>query len=278
MLQRSDTLAADAVFYVPDDDWYLRADCPRCKGYALGLRVRDPHKRLLAEVRASAFLEGVHSLRCLGCEARARRRGDWPLDRDVWWDPIGSQWMAPADASGGSLPLGIRSYWARQEARAAARALREAGPLPLRVAAEPAEVDPDSYTVFYDAPTGRWLLHAACFDCGGFDLALRTRGRGGVEGATSEALRCLDRLAEEGCPHCRTELERDGLVPDSEEPRLWFDTRAGDWVVWRPLGGPGNGVTLPLDVGAYDADDGQLLRRASELLFGRPWLDLGGAA
>jgi hypothetical protein len=277
MLRRPDTLRPDAIFFAPDaGDWFLDADCPSCHGYRLALRVPDPRKRLLAEVRASAFLEGVHSLTCLGCQARARRRGEVePADElDVWWDPGAGEWMAPvAGSPGTAMPLGVRSYWARQEARAAARVLREGSPLPLRVAAEPRDVEAESCTVFYDTALARWRLRVPCFDCGGFELRLGALGRGNVDAAAAEALRCVERVADEGCPHCRAQKERAGAGDGFEEPRLWYDTTAGDWVVWRPLGGPGNGVTLPLGISRYDVEEGHLLRAASDLLFGRGrWL------
>jgi hypothetical protein len=98
-----------------------------------------------------------------------------------------------------------------------------------------------------------------------------------VETAAGEALRCLDRVADEGCPHCRTGRERDGSGESLEEPRLWYDTTEGEWVVWRPLGGAGRGITLPLGISRYDADESSLLRTASELLFGGGrWLGADG--
>jgi hypothetical protein len=273
MLPRTGTLSPDALFYAPEaGDWFLEADCPSCDGYRLALRVPDPDKRLLAEVRASAFLEGVHRLSCLGCQARARRNGELEPagELDVWWDPDAGEWMGPLPGTPSvAMPLGVRSYWARQEARTAASVLREPGPLPLRVAAEPAEVEPDCCTVFYDPARVRWRLRVACFDCGGFELRLSALGHGNVEAAAAEALRCLDRVADEGCAQCRSARERDGLRGAHDEPRLWYDTSAGEWVVWRPAGDPGHGVTLPLGISRYDADEGHLLRTASDLLFGR---------
>jgi hypothetical protein len=281
MLRRPDTLQPDAVFFAHDEgDWILRADCPRCMGYQLALQVPDPGKRLLAEVRASAFLEGIHSASCLGCHAAARRNGELPpaSELDVWWDPSAGEWMAPLNgAPGAAMPLGIRSYWARQEAQAGARVLRDSGPLSLRVAAEPSELEHDSCTVFYDTVSGRWHLHVACFDCDGFQLRLAALGRGHLETACAEALRCLDRVAGDGCPHCRSHREREETSDMSDEPRLWYDTARGEWVVWRPIGEPGDGITLPLEIARYDADEGQLLRAASDVLFAsRHWLDLDG--
>ena len=212
-----------------EGDWFLRADCPTCSGYRLALRVPDPEKRLLAEVRASAFLEGVHAMtlprlpgrRPAGAASLPPRTsstsGGTPT-RASGWAPCRTM----ADAS---MPLGVRSYWARQEARAAARAMRESGPLPLRVAAEPAEVDDDSCTVFYDMSSGRWRLRVACFDCGGFELRLAALGRGNVETAAAEALRCLDRIGDEGCPHCRSEHERTGSWEASSTSRASGTTR-----------------------------------------------------
>jgi len=49
----------------------------------------------------------------------------------VWWDTDTGQWMAWAQMPGSdaslSLPLGIRTFWAPQEVRAAARAIWSGG-------------------------------------------------------------------------------------------------------------------------------------------------------
>jgi hypothetical protein len=166
-----------------------------------------------------------------------------------------------------SLPLGIRTFWAPQEVRAAARAIWSGGRLPLRVASEPEAVDPDASTIFYDVESGRWRLRTACFDCGGFEIGLTSFGRGAVEAACDEAMGCLDLVAREGCPNCRTSRERDAVRGHGEEPRIWFDTVMRDWLVWQPLESFAEGVTLPLGIGRYDARRAVVYRAAAALLF-----------
>jgi hypothetical protein len=255
-------------------DWSVEASCQRCGGYRMLLQVRDPGHRRLAESRASAFLTRIHARGgCLGCEARTWRNGEGPATGDphVWWDTETGQWMAWARMPGSdaslSLPLGIRTFWAPQEVRAAARAIWSGGRLPLRVASEPDAVEGDASTIFYDIESGRWRLRVACFDCGGFDLALTGFGRGGVEAACDEAMSCLDLIAREGCPHCRTLREREAPEGDEHEPRIWFDTYTRDWLVWQPLEGWPEGVTLPLGIERFDARRATVYRAAAALLF-----------
>jgi hypothetical protein len=166
-----------------------------------------------------------------------------------------------------SLPLGIRTFWAPQEVRAAARAIWSGGRLPLRVASEPDAVDPDASTIFYDVESGRWRLRTACFDCGGFEMGLTSFGRGAVEAACDEAMSCLELVAREGCPNCRTERERKSREHTDGEPRIWFDTLTRDWLVWQPLEDFDGGVTLPLGIGRFDARRAVVYRAAAGLLF-----------
>jgi hypothetical protein len=238
------------------------------------LQVRDPGHGRLAESRADAFLTRIHARGgCLGCEARTWRSGNGPTTGEphVWWDTDTGQWMAWAQMPGSdasmSLPLGIRTFWAPQEVRAAARAIWSGSRLPLRVASEPSAVDPDASTIFYDVESGRWRLRTACFDCNGFELGLTSFGRGAVEAACDEAMSLLELVAREGCPSCRTARERATVPTEDGEPRIWFDTDTRDWLVWQPLEGFDQGVTLPLGIGRYDARRAVVYRAAAALLF-----------
>jgi hypothetical protein len=267
--------AAPAVHWVDEErDWSVEAPCPECGGYRMPLQVRDPEHGRLAASRAEAFLTRIHARGgCLGCEARTWRRGAGPRTAEphVWWDTDTGQWMAWAQMPGSdtslSLPLGIRTFWAPQEVRAAARAIWSGSRLPLRVASEPDAVDPDASTIFYDVDSGRWRLRTACFDCGGFELGLTSFGRGAVEAACDEAMSCLELVAREGCPHCRTLREREAVRHEEAEPRIWFDTITRDWLVWQPLEDFDDGVTLPLGIGRYDARRAIVYRAAAALLF-----------
>jgi hypothetical protein len=269
------TAAAPPVQWMEEErDWSVEAHCEHCGGYRMLLQVRDREHGRLAESRADAFLTRIHARGgCLGCEALSWRNGNGPRTGEphVWWDTDTGQWMAWAHMPGSdaslSLPLGIRTFWAPQEVRAAARAIWSDGRLPLRVASEPDAVDPDASTIFYDVESGRWRLRIACFDCGGVEIGLTSFGRGAVEAACDEAMSCLELVARESCPHCRTLRERGPERNDDDEPRIWFDTITRDWLVWQPLDDFGAGVTLPLGIGRYDARRAVVYRAAAALLF-----------
>jgi hypothetical protein len=264
------------VTWVPDEgDWSVFAPCDDCGGYTMMLQVREPEAIELAGTRAAAFLARIHARGgCLGCEARRWRESPPPASSQpqVWWDTDTGQWMVwaglPGSTDGISLPLGIRTFWAPQEVRAAARALTSGSRLPLRIAATPEEAEGDAAsTIFYDTGSGRWRMRVACPDCGGFELPLTSFGRGAVEAACDEALACLELIAREGCPACRTREERTAWRGDGDEPRIWFDTVSRDWLVWQPLEGAEGGVTLPLGVGRFDARRPLVYRAAAALLF-----------
>jgi hypothetical protein len=269
------TPAAEVTWRPEEGDWSVEAKCADCGGYRMLLQVRDPEGGELAATRASAFLARIHSRGgCLGCEARGWRETPTPRGNDpqVWWDTETGQWMVwtnvPGFQHGASLPLGIRTFWAPQEVRAAARALTSGTRLPLRIAASPDEIDPrGASTIYYDTGSGRWRLHAACLECGGFELPMTSFGRGAVEAACDEALACLELIAREGCPCCRTRTERNAYRGEEDEPRIWFDTFSRDWLVWQPLEGADGGVTLPLGIGRFDARRPLVYRAAAALLF-----------
>ena len=102
---------------------------------------------------------------------------------------------------------------------------------------------------------------------GGFDMLLTSFGRGAVEAACDEAIACLDLIAREGCPHCRTKRERCADRGETEEPRIWYDTVSRDWLMWQPLEGCEDGVTLPLGIPRFDARRALVYRSAASLLF-----------
>jgi hypothetical protein len=265
----------DVTWAPREGDWSVHAPCDECGGYRMLLQVGDATAGELATTRAAAFLARIHARGgCLGCEARNWRANPSPANGEpqVWWDTDTGQWMVwtsvPGAEHGASLPLGIRTFWAPQEVRAAARALTSGSRLPLRIATSPDEIDDDgASTIFYDVGSGRWRLRAACLDCGGFELPLTSFGRGAVEAACDEALACLELLAREGCPCCRTLQERGASRGDEDEPRIWFDTHLRDWLVWQPLDGAEGGVTLPLGIGRFDARRPLVYRAAAALLF-----------
>ena len=268
--------SVDVVWLPAESDWSVQAPCGECGGYRMLLQVPDPEAGDLAATRAAAFLARIHARGgCLGCEAESWRASPAPRrDREpqVWWDTQTAQWMVwtevPGSEHGVSLPLGIRTFWAPQEVRAAARAITSGSRLPLRIATNADEVEDDAAsTIFYDVGSGRWRLHAACPDCGGFQLPLTSFGRGAVEAACDEALACLELLAREGCPSCRSEQERNAERAEDGEPRIWFDTHVRDWLVWQPLEGAAGGVTLPLGIGRFDARRPLIYRAAAGLRF-----------
>jgi hypothetical protein len=271
-----DPTGVDVEWLTDENDWSVFAPCDDCGGYRMLLQVSDADGGELASTRAAAFLARIHARGgCLGCEARSWRESPSPQggQPQVWWDTETGQWMVwtsvPGVDGGASLPLGIRTFWAPQEVRAAARALTSGGRLPLRVATSPDEVHDGhgAATIFYDVRSGRWRLRCSCLECGGFELPLTSFGRGAVEAACDEALACLELLAREGCPSCRTRLERGAGRGEDDEPRIWFDTLTRDWLVWQPLTGTEGGVTLPLGIGRFDARRPLVYRAAAALLF-----------
>jgi hypothetical protein len=271
----AEPLGVEVEWLAAENDWSVNAPCSDCGGYRMLLQVEDPDGGDLAATRAAAFLARIHARGgCLGCEARTWRENPAPQtgEPQVWWDTETGQWMVwtrvPGSEHGASLPLGIRTFWAPQEVRAGARALTSGSRIPLRVATSPDEVEEDgSATIYYDVASGRWRLRSACLDCGGFELPLTSFGRGAVEAACDEALACLELLAREGCPSCRTRQERCALRGGEDEPRIWFDTQLRDWLVWQPLDGADGGVTLPLGIGRFDARRPLVYRAAASLLF-----------
>jgi hypothetical protein len=254
-----------------EGSWLFEAECDDCPGYVLDLRLSDPEGRPTAEARAEAYLRNVHEPACPGCKSRERwKEGTAPRSGiEVWWDAPSGEWFgaAPLHATGSAawLPLGVRTYWARREAEASAAMLLEQG-VPLRVVAHRSEVDPDVFAVLYDPEAGRWVLHAGCAACGGCELRLTPSGREAVERACAQARRCVERISRHGCPHCRSLRERASRREPDAPPTVWYDTFLGEWVAWQPM--PGGGVTLPLGVSRYDADERRLLRAAADFHFG----------
>ena len=249
-----------------EGSWLLEAPCEECAGFVLDLRVSDPTEMSTAQARADSYLRHVHRIACAGCESLERLKSEPPTGEgvEVWWDAASGEWLGSTIVDGTSvcLPLGVRTYWARREAEAAGSMLLERG-VPLRVAAHPAECDPDAYTIFYDVPAGRWALRTACPDCGGCDIRLIARGRGAVARACEQAQGCIERIAATECPNCRTLRERSIERDPDGPPALWFDTVLAGWVAWMPV--EDGGVTMPVGLTRFDVNERQLLLAASGL-------------
>jgi hypothetical protein len=252
--------SSNPVLFRGGDAWFLWVPCPACGGHRLGL---DATGERLARVRAESFLSYARDRFCLGCQSRAWRNDPFrPFDGEnaLWWDVVNEEWMGwhpfPGSLAGVSLPLGIDSFWEQAAAAAAARALTEA-PLPLRIG------DGDGHVsrAFYDGDEGRWKLWASCQDCGGVELPLSGRGRGRVDSACAQAVRCLEFILDEGCPRCSDD-EANG-----PHARIWFDTDASEWMLWQPLAGSDEGITFPLGIARFDTDREVLELTARTLLF-----------
>jgi hypothetical protein len=258
-----------------DASWHLWVQCGRCGGHRLPLDLHEPAARARAEARAEAYLDAAEGA-CLGCEAREwRSRVTPPADGEarVWWDvrEDGGEWMAwqplPGSRGGVSIPLGLRSYWARRAAQVARRALEQVDALPLRIALDPVAVESSVPTAFCAGRPAAWALWVPCFHCGGFELGLGVRGRGQVEAAGERARRCLARLASDGaCPRCVADRHRHRRPP-AGQVALWFDPEAGVWLLWQRLPGTTEGVVLPLEISDYGVSEGDLHRAAADLVF-----------
>jgi hypothetical protein len=183
---------------------------------------------------------------------------------DLWWDTLTWEWMVtvPVGRATMTLPTGVRGYWARAEAHAAALALVDHHGLPIAVSESGRPVQRDNLAVFF--ADDRWRLNVPCFECGGFELALESRRRRAVHRALAEAKGTLLSIGRD-CPGCIAHDERLAAATDSE-PRLWFDPAVGDWVLSHRLRGTPAGVALPLGIGRLDPEPWVLERAAMRLL------------
>lgn len=182
----------------------------------------------------------------------------------MWWDTVSREWMVtmPLGEGTATVPTGVRGFWARAEANAAALAIVDPDGIPLTVSESGPPQDRDRLVAFHDA--GRWRLAVPCFDCGGFDLALEVERRSGVHRALAEAKTALLSIGRD-CPGCVARAERDAAESSEGEPRLWFDPAVGDWVLSQTIGGLG-AVTLPLGVSRLDPEPWVLETAAMRLL------------
>lgn len=119
-----------------------------------------------------------------------------------------------------------------------------------------------------------WWLWSPCAVCGGTELPLGDRGLVAdllmSDGPTDDASRLAGLLREEDaaqcfCPGCETRRRR--LERPGEDPAVWYDTLAGDWVVQVRMPGCPQAVLLPLGVHWFDADWADVYRAASDLAY-----------
>lgn len=245
-------------------DVVMNVECPECGGFAIPLDTPQRAHTVRRQLERSA---------CPGCitmEWRAGRvRGVLP---DMWWDAVTWEWMVtvPVGEHGtATMPTGIRGYWARAEANAAALALVDPAGQPIAISETGRPRERDQLTLFYESE--RWRLAVPCFDCGGFELPLRSRRPSGVHRALAEARDALAAIAHD-CPGCVARSEREAAQLDDAEPRLWFDPAVGDWVISQPVDGMGP-VTLPLGIGRLDPEP-WVLENAAMRVLGQPDDDL----
>jgi len=71
---------------------------------------------------------------------------------------------------------------------------------------------------------------------------------------------------EQPCPACETLRKR--LEPAGEDPSVWYDTAAEDWVVRLPCGGLREGVLMPTGIRWFDAEWSEVIRVAADIAFG----------
>lgn len=240
----------------------VNVECPECGGFAIPLDTPQREHTVRRQLERSA---------CPGCmtvEWRSGRvNGVLP---DMWWDAVSWEWMVTVPIGDGTLtlPTGVRGFWARAQANAAALALVDPDGCPVTISENGRPRDPDQITLFYGGE--RWRLAVPCFDCGGFDLALTVRRPSGVHRALAEAKHALVSIGRD-CPGCVARSEREAAQADGE-PRLWFDPAVGDWVLSQPVSGMGP-VTLPLGIGRLDPEP-WVLENAAMRVLTRPEDDL----
>jgi hypothetical protein len=259
----------DAIFLAGESrDWSLWAACAECGGYALTLHVDRREDWMEAAVRAQAFLSRVHHRTCLRCDARRRRFSRADSEGTMWWDPEAGDWMMDGQMPGGTklmLPLDVKDYWSVPEAAAAAAALTTDGPA-VRVVPGPEMLDPQMPSIFHIA--GAWAMWLPCEECGGCELPLREGGRLEAAAATGQAKRVVELAAAEGCPACVAAMFRDGRLPPDTPPLTWYDPVEDGWMLWQPVDGVPEGVTMPLGLAGFDISRVAVESRVEELLFG----------
>ncbi len=259
----------DAIFLAGGSkDWSLWAACVECGGYALPLHVERREEWMEAAVRAQAFLARVHLKGCLRCDARNRRFGRMDTEGTMWWDPEAGDWMMDGKLADGTklmLPLDVRDYWSVPEAAAAAAALSTDGPA-VRVVPGPEMLDPQMPSIFHIA--GTWAMWLPCEECGGCELPLREGGRLEAAAATGQAKRIVELAAAEGCPSCVAAMFRDGALPPDTPPLTWYDPVEDQWMLWQPVDGVPEGVTMPLGLAGFDISRMAVEVRIEQLLFG----------
>lgn len=258
----------DAIFLAGGSrDWSLWAACATCGGYALPLHVERREDWMEAAARAQAFLAGVHHHGCLRCDARARRFARAESPGAMWWDPEQGDWMTDGQLEDGTklmLPLDVNDYWSVPEAAAAAAALTTEGPS-VRVVPGPETLDPELPSIFHIA--GRWAIWLPCEDCGGCELPLRDGTRLEAAAATGQAKRVVELAAAEGCPNCVARMFREGRLPPDTPPLTWYDPAKDGWMLWQPVDGVPEGVTMPLGLSGYDISRVAVEIRVEQMLF-----------
>ena len=260
--------APDAIFLAGDErDWSLWAACNTCGGYALPLRVEKREEWMEAAVRAQSFLKRVHHKGCLRCDAR-ERRFHRHADNAMWWDPEAGDWMMDGHMPGGTeltLPLDVKDYWSVPEAAAAAAALTTDGAA-VRVVPGPESLDPELPSIYHIGAI--WAMWLPCEDCGGCEIPLRSGGRLEAAAATGQAKRIVELAANEGCPSCVALMFREGRLPEDTPPLTWYDPIENQWMLWQPVDGVPEGITLPLGLNGYDVSRVVVEVRVEQLLFG----------
>ena len=234
----------------------IDVDCPECGGFAIPLDSPARAQPVRAQLKRSP---------CPGCTARDFRAGRiHGVLPDIWWDTVTWEWMVtvPFGLSTVTLPTGVRGFWARAEAHAAALALVDHDGIPIGVAENGRPRTRDGLSLFFD--NGRWRLSIPCFECGGFDLPLGTRRPSAVHRALAEAKQCVLAIGGD-CPGCVARSEREAAESGDGEPRLWFDPAVGDWVLSQTIGAVG-AVTLPLGIGRLDPEPWVLENAAMRVL------------
>ncbi len=259
----------DAIFLAGGSrDWSLWAACRGCGGYALPLHVERREDWIDAAARAQSFLARVHHKTCLRCDARSRRFRRAPAEGAMWWDPEAGDWMMNGELPGGTrltLPLDVNDYWSVPEAAAAAAALSTDGPA-VRVVPGPELLDPQLPSIFHIAD--RWAMWLPCEDCGGCELPLREGGRLEAPSATAQAKRVVELAAAEGCPSCVAAMFQGGHLPPDTPALTWYDPIEDHWMLWQPVIGVPEGVTMPLGLSGFDVSRVAVEVKVEQLLFG----------
>jgi hypothetical protein len=103
-------------------------------------------------------------------------------------------------------------------------------------------------TTTYDQQAECWWTTLPCEGCGGYRHDIHLSDPHKEEASQLLAQAALDHHNEYKCLNCLSSENRKVVPSDNEHSVLWWDAETSDWLVWLPVEGISEGVTLPLGI------------------------------